>query len=124
MGRRYGEQNVMLEFRKGSTRGIERCSPVELPAEFYSLTNRWTGTVNGKVTIVYAGALRHNPAKGVLVVRTLPMDAKRIAGKHCSLPTDGGALTILESRGSRLLIGCESGERFWFDVPGSLRAAA
>jgi hypothetical protein len=115
----------MIEFRKsGSTRGIERCHPAELPPEFYSLNNRWTGTVNGKLTIIYAGALRHNQAKGVLVMRTLPADLKRIAGKHLTVPTDRGALTILESRGNRLLIGSQDGGRFWFEVPGSLHAAA
>jgi hypothetical protein len=114
----------MIEFRKASMKGIEKCNPAELPAEFYILSNRWTGVVNGKLTIVYAGALRHNPKKGVLVARTLPQDAKRIAGKHCSVPAGCGALTILESRGTRLLIGSDSGGRFWFEVPGSLRLAA
>lgn len=115
----------MIEFRKHlSPKGIEKCHPAELPAEFYRLTNRWSGSIDGKLTIVYAGALRHNPGKGVLVMRTLPEDSKRIAGKHCTVPTNRGALTILESRGNRLLIGMELGGSFWFEIPGALRNAA
>jgi hypothetical protein len=115
----------MIEFRRrASTKGIEKCHPAELPAEFYRLTNRWSGSVNGKLTILYAGALRHNPAKGVLILRVLPDDSKRIAGKHCTVPTNRGALTILESRGNRLLIGMEQGGSFWFELPGALRRAA
>jgi hypothetical protein len=115
----------MIEFRKrASTKGIEKCHPAELPAEFYNLTNRWSGSVSGKLTIVYAGALRHNPSKGVLILRTLPDDSKRIAGKHCTVPANSGALTILESRANRLLIGLERGGSFWFEIPGALRRAA
>jgi hypothetical protein len=115
----------MIEFRKSaSTRGIEKCHPAELPPEFYCLTNRWTGSVRGKLTIVYAGSLRHNPERGVLIMRTLPNDSKRIAGKQLPVASTHGALTILGSRDGRLLIGSADGGRFWFAIPGSLRIAA
>ncbi|HXW51165.1 MAG TPA: hypothetical protein VEJ41_04170 [Candidatus Acidoferrales bacterium] len=115
----------MIEFRKRTaTKGIEKCHPAELPAEFYNVTNRWSGSVNGKLIIIYAGSLRHNPAKGVLVMRTLPDDSKRIAGKHCTVPTNRGSLFILESQGTRLLIGMADGGSFWFEIPNALRHAA
>ena len=94
-----------------------RVARLVLPAD-----ESWRGIIDGgKLTIdFYAGALRHNPGKGVLVIRTLPEDSKRIAGKHCTVPTNRGALTILESRGNRLLIGMELGGSFWFEIPGAL----
>ncbi len=115
----------MIAMRKsGSTQGIEKCHAAELPPEFYILTNRWSGSVHGQLTTIYAGALRHNPSKGVLVMRTVPADSKRLAGKHCTVPTNRGALTILESRGNHLRIGMADGGHFWFEIPNALRRAA
>jgi hypothetical protein len=119
------ENTTMIAMHKPSrTTGIEKCHPSELPAEFYAVTNRWTGSVNGKLMVIYAGALRHNPSKGVLVMRVLPDDGKRIAGKHCTVPANGGALTILDRRHDSLLIGMANGGSFWFQIPTSLRRAA
>ncbi len=115
----------MISFKKpGSSLGIEKCHPAELPVEFYSLTNRWSGVVDGRHLTVYAGALRHNPAKGVLVLRRLPADSKRIGGKHCMVPRDSGALEIVECRSNRLRIAMANGGHFWFELPHALRKAA
>ncbi len=104
--------------------GVERCNPAELPPEFYKLNNKWSGMVDGHLVTVYAGSLRHNQAKGVLVLRTLPADSRRVSGKHCTVPEDGGALEIVETRGTRLRIAMAKGRSFWFEIPRGLRAAA
>jgi hypothetical protein len=115
----------MISFKKfASTRGIEKCHRAELPAEFYSLTNKWNGVADGRHVTVYAGCMRHNPDKGVLVLRTLPSDSRRVSGKHCTVPENSGALEIVESRGSSLRIRSASGLQFWFEIPQSLRTAA
>lgn len=115
----------MISFQKPtSLRGVERCNSSELPAEFYRLTNKWSGMVEGRQVIVYAGSLRHNPDKGVLVLRTLPLDSRRIGGKHCTVPQDGGVLEIVESRGTQLRIAMAKGGSFWFEIPQGLRKAA
>ena len=114
----------MIAFKKPSTHGIEKCHKSELPVEFYDLTNKWSGTVEGQHVTVYAGALRHNQAKGILVLRTLPRDSRRIGGKHCVVPQNCGALEIVESRGARLRIAMANGGFFWFEIPRTLRAAA
>jgi hypothetical protein len=115
----------MISFKKSaSTQGIEKCHPAELAAEFYSLTNKWSGVIGGRHVSVYAGCLRHNQARGVLVLRTLPSDSRRISGKHCTVPQDGGALEIVESRGVRLRIAMAKGGSFWFEIPQGLRKAA
>ena len=115
----------MISFKKfASTHGVEKCHPAELPAEFYSLTNKWSGAVDGRRVTVYAGCLRHNPAKGVLVLRTQPADGKRISGKHCTVPENSGAFEIIESSGSRLRIRSASGKQFWFEIPRRLPTAA
>lgn len=115
----------MLSFKKSlTTQGIERCHRSELPAEFYSLVNKWSGIVAGRHVMVYAGSLTHNPGKGVLLARTLPSDSRRIGAKHLAVPSDCGALQIVESRGSRLRIAMARGGSFWFEVSPALRAAA
>lgn len=115
----------MIAFKKSaSTQGIEKCHPAELPPEFYALTNRWTGIVNGKHTTIFAGALRHNQTKGVLVLRSLPADSKRVGGRHCTVPANSGALRIVERQGNRLLISMQRGGYFWYDLPIALRQAA
>ena len=115
----------MISFKKFiSTHGIEKCQSAELPAEFYSLTSKWSGAVEGRRVTVYAGCLRHNPTKGILVLRTLPADSKRVSGKHCTVPENSGALEIVESNGSRLRIRSASGKQFWFEIPRTLRRAA
>jgi hypothetical protein len=104
--------------------GVEKCHSTELPVEFYRLTNKWSGIVEGRHVTVYAGCLRHNPAKGVLVLRTLPTDSHRVSGKHCTVPQDGGVLEIVESRGTRLRIAMAKGGSFWYEIPVALRTAA
>ena len=112
----------MISFK--TTYGIQKCHPSELAPEFYRMTNCWRGSINGKHVSVYAGALRHNPAKGVLIMRTLPADTRRIGGRHCSIPADSGALEITEVRGNRLRIAMANGGCFWFELPQSLRQVA
>ena len=115
----------MISFKKFiSTHGIEKCHSAELPAEFYRLTTKWSGALEGRHVTVYAGCLRHNPAKGVLVLRTLPADSKRVGGKHCTVPENSGALEIVESSGSGLRIRSASGKQFWFEIPQTLGKAA
>lgn len=97
--------------------GLEKCGPGELPPEFYRINNKWSGTVEGRRVTVYAGSLRHNPAKGVLVMRTLPLDSRRMGGRHCTVPENGGAFEIVESRGTRLRIAMGNGGSFWFEIP-------
>ena|SRR5579872_3987605 len=112
----------MLNFK--TTYGIQKCHPAELAPDFYKMRNCWKGVVDGKQVIVYAGALRHNAAKGVLVMRTLPTDSRRIGGRHCVIPAGSGALQIVEVRASRLRISMEKGGSFWFEIPGALNKAA
>ena len=115
----------MMSFRKSAiVAGVEKCGPTELPTEFYRITNKWTGTVEGRHLTVYAGSLRHNPAKGVLVMRTLPLDSRRLSGRHCTVPHNGGALEIVESRGTRLRIAMANGGSFWFEIPRRQSLAA
>jgi hypothetical protein len=115
----------MISFKKFiSTHGIEKCHSAELPAEFYSLTNKWSGSVDRQRVTVYAGCLRHNRLKGVLVLRTLPLDIRRVSGKHCTVPENSGPLEIVESNGSKLRIRSASGRQFWFEIPQTLRSAA
>jgi hypothetical protein len=115
----------MISYKKFiSTHGIEKCHPAELPVQFYALTNKWSGTIDGRRVTVYAGCMRHNQTKGVLVLRTLPADSKRVSGKHCTVPENSGALEIVESDGSRLRIRSASGKQFWFQIPQTLRTAA
>lgn len=110
--------------RSASMHGVEKCHPAELPTEFYVLRNKWSGVVDGRHVTVYAGCLQHNKSKGVLVLRTLPGDSRRISGKHCTVPEDRGALEIVESRGTRLRIAMAKGGSFWFEIPLGLRKAA
>ena len=115
----------MIDFRKQFTHaGVTRCSPRELPMEFYRVTSKWSGVVDGQRVTVYAGAYSHNPAKGVLVLRALPLDGHRVAGKHCTVPQDRGALEIVESKGTRLRIAMAKGGSFWFEIPRGERGAA
>jgi hypothetical protein len=115
----------MIQFRKAaSMSNVERCGARELPPEFYRINNKWTGWVDGQRVTVYAGSLRHNPAKGVLVLRCLPHDSRRIGGKHCTVPQNGGALEIVECRGARLRVAMAKGGSFWFEVPRGLGVAA
>lgn len=107
-----------------TTYGIEKCHPSELAPDFYKMKSRWRGIVDGRHVAIYAGALRHNPAKGVLVMRTLPSDSRRIGGRHCSIPAESGALQIVEVRGNRLRITMDNGGSFWFEIPRTLRTAA
>ena len=115
----------MMSFRKSAMLvGVEKCGPTELVPEFYRITNKWSGTVEGRHVTVYAGSLRHNPAKGVLVMRTLPLDSRRVGGRHCTVPENGGALEIVESRGTRLRIEMANGGSFWFEIPRRVSLAA
>ena len=115
----------MIPFKKFiSTQGIEKCHPAELPAEFYMLTNKWSGAIDGRRVTVYAGCLRHNPTKGVLVLRTLPADSRRVSGKHCTVPENSGAFEIVESGRAKLRIRLASGKHFWFEIPHPLCRAA
>lgn len=115
----------MMSFRKPSVlAGVEKCGSTELPAEFYRIVNKWSGTVEGRHVTVYAGCLRHNPAKGVLVMRTLPLDSRRVGGRHCTVPQNAGALEVVESHGTRLRIAMASGGSFWFEIPRRDRLAA
>ena len=112
----------MISFK--TTYGIEKCHPNELAPEFYRMTNCWRGTLDGKHVTVFAGALRHNPDKGVLILRTLPADSRRIGGRQCTIPAGSGALEITEVRGNRLRIAMANGGCFWFELPASLRQVA
>jgi hypothetical protein len=116
----------VIAFKKPgiSMSGIEKCHPSELPSEFYNLTNKWSGTIDGQRVIVYAGCMRHNRTKGVLVLRRLPADARHVSGKHCTVPEHGGVLEIIESRGTRLRIAMAKGGSFWFEIPGGYSEAA
>ena len=113
----------MFGFKTANTYGIEKCHPSELAPEFYKMNNRWRGVIDGKHVTLYAGALRRNPEKGVLVLKTLPTDSRRI-GRHCSIPADCGMLEIVEVRGNRLRIAMSRGGSFWFEIPATLRQAA
>lgn len=114
----------MISFKTSAAYGIEKCHPAELAPEFYKMKNRWRGSIDGRLVSVYAGALRHNPTKGVLVLRTLPVDSRRLAGRHCPIPANSGALEIAEIRGNRLRIAMENGGSFWFELPAALRKVA
>lgn len=115
----------MMKFRKSvRLAGVERCGFGELPAEFYRITNKWSGVVEGRHVTVYAGSLRHNPDKGVLVMRMLPLDIRRIGGRHCTVPQNGGALEIVECHGTRLRIAMANGGSFWFEIPRRQSLAA
>ena len=114
----------MIGFKTSTTYGITKCHPAELGQEFYQLCNRWQGIVDGKHVTVYAGALRHNPARGVLLMRSLPADSRRLGGRHCRIPPNCGALEIIEVRGNRLRVAMANGGDFWFEIPAALRQAA
>ena len=114
-----------MSFRRShALAGVEKCGPTELPAEFYRISNKWSGSVEGRHVTVYAGCLRHNPDKGVLVMRTLPLDSRRVAGRHCAVPHNAGALEIVESHGARLRIAMANGGSFWFEIPRRASLAA
>ena len=112
----------MIRFK--TTYGIHKCHPNELAPEFYRMTNCWRGNIGGKHVTLYAGVMRHNPAKGVLVLRTLPSDSRRLSGRQCNVATNSGALEIVEVRGDRLCVAMANGGNFWVQVASAAQMAA
>lgn len=74
--------------------------------------SRWQGEVNGQWVTVLAGSSRGEQAQGVLWVAAENTDDR----SPYPSPQPGGALRILSSDGSRLMLTDEGGSEFLFDV--------
>jgi len=96
--------------------GIAGCSDDAASPEFYRFNSRWDGIVHGQRVTVFAGSLRADPARGVLLVKAMPKDGNR-RGRHFDGPKGSGSLTLVGWAGGRLKLLAENGDSVWFEVP-------
>jgi len=97
--------------------GINACADDILAPDFYRFNSRWDGVVNGQRVTVFAGCLRGNPKQGVMLVRSLPKDEARKAGRHIDGPAGSGSLRLVGWAKNRLKVLAENGDSVWFEVP-------
>jgi hypothetical protein len=97
--------------------GISGCADDAVAPEFYRFNSRFDGIVNGQRVTVFAGSLRGDPLKGVLLVRALPADEGRRGGRHIGGPAGCGTLRLVGWTGTRLKTIASNGDAIWFDVP-------
>lgn len=85
-------------------------SPMEVLIE-----NAWQSQINNEFVLVFAGATRADPEKGVLIIATEhPLNFKFVY-----LPGTG-SIKIIDFKGSQLVIQSKSKETIYFDVPGQV----
>jgi hypothetical protein len=94
--------------------GISVCTDDAVAPEFYRFNSRWDGMLRGQRVTVFAGSLRGDPSKGVLLVHTLPKDTSRRYGRHVAGPADCGSLRLVGWSGNRLKLLAENGESIWY----------
>ena len=81
------------------------------------IENHWKGIVNGNRVIVFAGAWVKDPSQGFIAVQTAPKKGKPIWGYYPSA-AKLGALRIVDTKGSRLIIqSANDKDVLFFDVP-------
>src|SRR6266536_3168684 len=87
-------------------------SPV---SKAYEFENQWGEESGSEALAVYAGAVRHDPSQGIVVV----LMAKIRTGKdgYYPTPTRAGSVRVVGAVGERLRLMATSGAQFVFDVP-------
>jgi hypothetical protein len=87
-------------------------SPV---SKAYEFENQWGEESRSEALAVYAGAVRHDPSQGIVVV----LMAKIRTGKDGYYPTStrAGSVRVVGAVGERLRLMATSGAQFVFDVP-------
>jgi hypothetical protein len=81
-----------------------------------TIENSWRGTIDGVQFIVSVGHERERPQRGFVGVHTLSADGRTEEAIGYATPTEGGAVRILASIGSRLTLVAKDGATVVFDV--------
>jgi hypothetical protein len=96
--------------------GISDKGAIPFHSTDLTISNSWSGKINGFWTHVYAGASFEDKEQGVVVVNT---DGMYLGGRYFS-PTKGGMLKIVSEENFRLTLVDENGNVSYFVVPGQM----
>jgi hypothetical protein len=84
------------------------------PGALYTFENRWYEPSGDADLVVYAGAERDDPARGLVAVRLVGVTPRAATVYHT--PIAAGVVRIVAAEGERLTLVSTSGARFVFDV--------
>lgn len=96
--------------------GICDCIDPGLSNMGYNLINSWQQQIDGVWSHVQAGAIASDPQQGIVIV-TRELTNSRSGGFYTT-PLKAGAVHIVADDDNRLTLQTDSGEVFYFDVPG------
>lgn len=102
--------------------GILEGVPAPLDPHLYTIANMWQQMVGDRYEMVYAGVLTADPAQGVLIVMTAPVDmlnppSGAWSGPDVHLtPTRDGGVRLTTFTGSVLSLQATDGTLFRFDA--------
>lgn len=96
--------------------GICDCVDTGLAQMGYDLKNSWQMQIGGVWTHVQAGASASDPQQGIVIVTREIQNS--ISGGFYNTPTKSGAVRIVSEQNNRLTLQTDSGQVYYFDVPG------
>jgi hypothetical protein len=111
---RLSHGNLPAPTAASASRAIVESGQAPFPGSLYTFENRWFKSTGDGDLVVYAGAERDDPARGLVAVRLVGSTPGAAAVYHT--PVAAGAVGIVAAEGERLTLVSISGARFVFDV--------
>lgn len=102
-------------------RGITQSGLAPLPGSIYDIHNQYQNLINDRHVAIYAGALRADPAQGVLVVINRGLDPSLVSAPQVyRMGNRQGALEIMAVTRGMLVLRSSAGASFVFPLTKAL----